>query len=84
MLVVLGLAGLVGWLGSISRSSVFNPPYWINWVHLAFGIVVLAIAFVGGRTLHNAMTLAASIDRGNAGSFRLTAGLLRREPLQRA
>jgi len=59
VLVIFGLAGVVGLLGSISQASLFNPPYWINWFHLTFGIVVLAIAFAGGRTLQSAMTLAA-------------------------
>jgi hypothetical protein len=61
VLVIIGVAGAAGLLGSISRASVFNPPYWINWIHLTFGIVVLAIAFAGGRTLENGITLAAGI-----------------------
>jgi hypothetical protein len=61
-------------LSSISRASIFNPPYWINWAHLAFGIVVLAIAFVGGRTLHNAMTLAAALMGGTLGLSGLLLG----------
>jgi len=60
-LVITGLAGATGLLGSISRASVFNPLYWINWVHLAFGILVLAVGFAGGRTLQNAFTLAPAI-----------------------
>ena len=59
VLVLMGLSGVVGLLASISRASVFNPPYWINWVHLTFGIVVLAIALAGGRVLQNVMTVAA-------------------------
>jgi len=58
LLVILGLAGVAGLLGSISQASLFNPPYWINWFHLMFGIIVFAIAFAGGRTLQSAMTLA--------------------------
>ena len=58
VLVILGSAGAAGLLALISDASVFSPPYWINWVHLTFGIVVLAVAFAGGRTLQNAFTLA--------------------------
>jgi len=72
LLVILGLAGAAGLLGSISQASLFNPPYWINWFHLTFGIVVLAIAFAGGRTLQSAMTLAA----GGLGSTLGLSGLL--------
>jgi hypothetical protein len=61
VLVITGLAGATGFLGSISRASVFNPPYWINWVHLAFGVLVLAVGFAGGRTLQNALTVAPAI-----------------------
>jgi hypothetical protein len=72
VLVILGLAGVAGLLGSISQASLFNPPYWINWFHLMFGIVVLAIAFAGGRTLQNALTLTA----GTLGSTLGLSGLL--------
>jgi hypothetical protein len=51
----------MGLLGSISRASLFHPPYLINWAHLVFGIVVLTIAFAGGRALQNGFTLAAAI-----------------------
>ena len=61
VLIIIGLAGAMGFLASISQASVFNPPYWINWVHLSFGVVVLAIAAAGGRTLQNAFALVAGI-----------------------
>ena len=77
VLVITGLAGATGLLGSISRASVFNPPYWINWVHLAFGILVLAVSFAGGRTLQNAFTLAAAILGTTDDSERM---VLRQEP----
>ena len=51
LLTFIGLAGVTGLLGYISHATLFNPPYWINWVHLAFGIVVLTIAFAGVRAI---------------------------------
>ena len=72
VLVILGSAGGAGLLGSISGASVFNPPYWINWLHLTFGMAVLATAFAGSRTLQNAMTLVAAI----VGSVLGLSGLL--------
>jgi hypothetical protein len=72
VLVILGLAGVTGLLGSFLQASLFNPPYWINWVHLTLGIVVLSIAFGGGRTFQSAMTLAA----GALGSTLGFSGLL--------
>ena len=38
LLTLIGLAGVTGLLGSISQATLFNPPYWINSVHLSFGI----------------------------------------------
>ena len=61
VLVTLGTAGATGLLSSISSASVFNPPYWINWVHLTFGIMVLGIALAGGRALQTTITPAAAI-----------------------
>jgi hypothetical protein len=74
VLVIIGLAGAAGLLGAISRASVFNPRYWINWVHLMFGIVVLAIAFAGSRTLQNAITLVAGIMGSTLGLSGLLFG----------
>jgi hypothetical protein len=74
VLVTIGLAGATGLLGAISRASVFNPPYWINWAHLTFGIVVLAVAVVGGPTLQNAFTLAAGIFGSTLGVSGLLLG----------
>lgn len=74
VLVIIGLAGATGLLGAISRASLFNPPYWINWVHLTFGIVVLAVAVAGGRTLQNASTLAAGIIGSTLGLLGLLLG----------
>ena len=61
VLVIVGLAGVTGWLGSLSQATVFNPPYWINWVHLTLGIVVLAIALSRARMVQTVFSLAAAI-----------------------
>ena len=74
ILVIIGLAGTTGLLGSISRASVFNPPYWINWVHLVFGLLVLAVALAGGRTLQNAFILAPAILGATVGLSGLLFG----------
>lgn len=60
ILILLGLAGLTGHLGRISSASFFHPPYWINWFHLVFSIVLLIVAFVGGRRLQNAFALTGA------------------------
>jgi hypothetical protein len=72
VLITIGLPGVTGVLGSISPVSFFHPPDWINWVHHACGIVVLAIAIAGGRKVQNALTLGAAIVGGTLG----LAGLL--------
>jgi hypothetical protein len=42
-------------------SDVFNPPYWLNWFHLSFGMVVLRIAIAGDQKLQNGFTLVAFV-----------------------
>jgi len=51
MLVILGVTGVTGLLGSVSRANLFNPPTWIHWVHLCFGVFVLAVAVTGNKKL---------------------------------
>lgn len=60
-LLTIGALGVAGFLGSISSASFFNPPHWINWVHLGLGIVVLTIAIVGGKRLQAGVTLVATV-----------------------
>ena len=74
VLVIIGLAGATGLLASISQASLFNPPHWINWVHLTFGIIVLAVGLIGARTLQNAFTLAAAILGSTLGVSGLLLG----------
>jgi hypothetical protein len=74
VLVIIGLAGVTDLLASISQASLFNPPYWINWVHLTFGIVVLAVGLAGTRTLQNTFTLAAAILGSTLGVSGLLLG----------
>ena len=74
LLVIIGLAGATGLLASLSPAAFFNPPHWINWAHLTFGILVLAVAFAGGRTLHNVFTLAAGILGSTLGVSGLLLG----------
>jgi hypothetical protein len=57
ILVQLGMLGLIGLLGSISDASFFHPPHWINGLHLAIGVAVIGVAFLGGPRLQAAMVL---------------------------
>ena len=54
VLLTIGTLGVTRWLGSISRASFFNPPYWINWFHLGLS------AFVGGARLASSPRLQAN------------------------
>ncbi|HWE17882.1 MAG TPA: hypothetical protein VG758_11985 [Hyphomicrobiaceae bacterium] len=74
VLTVIGLAGVTGLLVHISHATLFNPPYWINWVHLTFGIFVLAIAFAGVHKIQNGMTFAAGILGSTLGLWGLLLG----------
>ena len=60
MLVILGLTGVLGLLGSISRADLFHEPNWINWLHLSFGLFVLTVAMVGSRKLQIGLALLAA------------------------
>jgi hypothetical protein len=75
VLTTIGLAGVAGVLGSISHASFFNPPYWINWVHLTLGLVVLTAALKGGRKIQNALTLVAAVLATALGLAGLLLGL---------
>jgi len=61
LLVTLGLAGVLGLLSSLSRTTLFNPPHWINWFHLSFGGVVLAVAMIGDKRLQLGLAVLAAI-----------------------
>ncbi|MBV9267877.1 MAG: hypothetical protein JO061_17040 [Acidobacteriaceae bacterium] len=61
VLVTLGLAGVLGLLGSLSRASVFNPPQWVNWLHLSFGTFVLTVASIGNRKLQLSLAMLAAV-----------------------
>jgi hypothetical protein len=69
VLVTVGILGISGILGALSRASFFHPPYWINWVHLSFGGVVLSVAAWGTRKWQSALAFLATV-------MGLTLGLL--------
>jgi FtsH-binding integral membrane protein len=59
-LLTIGTLGVTHRLGSISRASFFNPPYWINWFHLLLGGVILTVRRSHSSTLEAATTLIAA------------------------
>lgn len=61
VLISIGLLGITGILGKISSWSFFHPPYWINWVHLSLGILVLSTALWGNMKWQRRLTLLATI-----------------------
>ena len=61
VLVVLGSAGVVGWLRSFSRAQLFHPPNWINWLHLGFGGFVWAVVLLGGKRLQRGLALFGAV-----------------------
>jgi hypothetical protein len=72
VLVVLGVLGATGQLGSVSPASVFHPLGWINWFHLGLGLVVIAVGLFGPPGLQSATALAAAVVGTTVG----LAGLL--------
>lgn len=61
MLVILGITGVIGFLGSVSHSNLFNPPKWIHWIHLGSGFVVLAAAVSRYRRLQIGLALLGAV-----------------------
>ena len=61
VLVVLGVTGAFGWLGSLSRAELFHPPNWINWLHLGFGGFVWAVVLLGGKRLQRGLALFGAL-----------------------
>jgi hypothetical protein len=60
-LVVLGVTGILGWLGSLSRAELFHPPHWVNWLHFGFGTFVWAAVLVGGRRLQQGLAFFGAV-----------------------
>jgi hypothetical protein len=74
VLTVLGAAGIAGLLRRFSSASVFNPPPWINWVHLGVGIVFALIAFGDNAMLQRRIVLVGAIMGTLLGVLGLTLG----------
>jgi hypothetical protein len=63
LLVTLGLLGIVNVLGALSSAAFFHPPFWINWLHLSVGtlLLVVVVAFWGSSKWQAGITLFAAI-----------------------
>ncbi len=61
MLIVLGVSGLVGVLGTVSQLVFFHPPYWINWVHFVLGVFIFIISFTSYYHLQKWLVLFPAI-----------------------
>ena len=74
LLILLGILGLTGILGTISDLAFFHPPYWINWVHLLLGISISIIALKGGSKLQNWVVLFPAVVATTMGLLGLLLG----------
>lgn len=78
ILVTMGGLGVIGMLGFISSAGFFNPPYWINWIHLCLGIFVLAVAVWGSAKLRAWTTLVPivlGLTLGASGLLKIFLGI---------
>ncbi len=74
ILLIIGIFGVVGLLGSLSSAGFFHPPYWINWFHLFLGIFVLIVSLSHREKLQVGVTLFATIILMTIGLFGLLLG----------
>lgn len=72
VLMILGLAGVLGVLDSISHASLFTPPHWISWLHLSFGTLLWTIVIFGTKRLQVAFTILGAIAATPLGLVGLT------------
>ncbi len=68
ILVILGI------LGTFSQASFFHPPYWINWFHFLFGIVVLSVGLKGTPAVQAKLTLFGAVVGTSIGLLGLLFG----------
>jgi len=61
-------------LDQISPASFFHPPYWINGVHFAFGVVLLSVAFADTPRLDRSFALLGAIFGSTLGVVGLLFG----------
>lgn len=73
-LVTLGLGGVAGLLGRVSRAAFFHPPGWINWFHLALGSALLGARVRGSRRLQAGVARVGTVMGLTIGSLGLTIG----------
>jgi hypothetical protein len=61
ILLMLGVSGVLNLLPLFPRASLFHPPYWINWVQLSVGGLVLAVTILGSKRLQVTLALVPTI-----------------------
>jgi len=80
ILMVLGLSGAIGVLSSLSSAGLFNPPYWIDWVHVSVGVAAATVALAGNASLQRAVTFLPAVLGTVLGVFGMAFSLFTRGP----
>jgi hypothetical protein len=75
VLIVLGLSGILEISGSLSRSDLLNPPYWINWLHLSVGAAAALVALKGNPNIQRGMALVPAVLASTLGIGGLASSL---------
>lgn|SRR5512144_1405144 len=73
-LAAMGLAGVTGLLAKMSRASFFNPPGWIDWLHLIVGVVAIVASFTLSARIKTIFVLAPAILGTVIGAIGLVFG----------
>jgi len=60
-LIVLGFSGVLGISQSLSAADLFNPPRWINWLHLSVGTAAMLVAFKGKASVQRGIAFVPAV-----------------------
>ena len=56
-LICLGTSGALGIFSYLPTTNVLNPPYWINWVHIAVGCIAVLVVLKGNASVQQGLTM---------------------------
>ena len=65
----------LGTFSSLSPVEIFNPPYWINWVHLSVGTATAVVALKGNTNTQRGFDFVPAVLASTLGIIGVTLSL---------